>query len=89
LGFILFPGGYGTLTECFEVLTLMQTKKMERIPVLLYGRDFWQPLLDFIRQNVFEREAAVTSEDMTLFKIIDTPAEAVKEMLAAKRRHYF
>ncbi|MBF8280604.1 MAG: hypothetical protein HW383_377 [Candidatus Magasanikbacteria bacterium] len=89
LGFILFPGGYGTLTECFEVLTLMQTKKMERIPVLLYGREFWQPLFDFIQKNVFEREAAVAPEDMSLFKIIDTPEAAVKEMLAAKRRSYF
>ncbi len=80
-GFVVFPGGYGTLNMCFELLTLMQTDKITRVPIVLYGSAFWNPLLTFIRENQFEREHCVAPEDMNLFIIVDTPRDALAAVL--------
>lgn len=77
-GFVLMPGGYGTLNLCFEILTLIQTGKIKKLPIVLYGKEFWEPLLKFIKENQFEREHTVAAEDLNLYKIADSPAEAIK-----------
>ncbi|MDQ5931473.1 MAG: hypothetical protein QG607_174 [Patescibacteria group bacterium] len=76
-GFVLFPGGYGTLNMCFEILTLIQTGKIQKIPVILYGREFWEPLLVFIRENQFENEHTIAKEDLVLYKLVDSPEEVM------------
>ncbi len=71
---VVFPGGFGTLDELFELLTLLQTGKMgKRVPIVLYGREFWQ---DFLRFDVLTRWGTVGPEDMELFHFADTPEEA-------------
>jgi uncharacterized protein (TIGR00730 family) len=77
-GFVVMPGGMGTLDELFEALTLIQTKKVARFPVVLVGTDFWGGLVDWIQKVVLEREGNINKEDMALFSVVDTSAEAVK-----------
>lgn len=71
-GLVVFPGGYGTLDELFEVLTLIQTEKMQRIPIVLVGRSFWQRLVDF--QYLVE-EGYISPDDARLFQSVDTAEE--------------
>ncbi len=70
---VAFPGGFGTLDELFEVLTLVQTGKAMPVPIVLYGRSYWQRLLNF---DVLVEEGAISPEDIKLFSYADTPAEA-------------
>jgi uncharacterized protein (TIGR00730 family) len=74
--FICFPGGFGTMDELFEVLTLVQTLKVEAFPVVLYGSKFWGGMIDWINAEL--REGFIDSEDTDIFKVVDDPAEAVK-----------
>jgi uncharacterized protein (TIGR00730 family) len=74
-GFIIFPGGFGTLDELFESLTLAQTGKIEQFPIVLFGTAYWRGLLDWVRDQVLERDL-MTPEDMNLFAITDDPDEA-------------
>jgi uncharacterized protein (TIGR00730 family) len=80
LGFIIFPGGFGTLDELFEALTLIQTKKIRNFPVVLFGSAYWQGLLDWIRDWAF-KEGKVTAEDLKRFHVTDSPADVVKIIL--------
>jgi uncharacterized protein (TIGR00730 family) len=75
-GFIVFPGGYGTLDEFFEAVTLIQTGKVLHFPVVLYGSDYWRGLLDWMRDRPLA-EAKISSEDLELFMVCDDPEEAV------------
>lgn len=77
-GFIVLPGGFGTLDELFEALTLIQTKKIGRFPIVLVGRSFWQGLMDWIQSMVCDKEFNIDAKDMDLINIVDTPTEAVK-----------
>jgi len=79
-GFIALPGGFGTLDELFEALTLIQTKKIGRFPIILLGRDYWEGLLDWINSVVLEREKNISTEDLDLYKVVDTAEEAVAEI---------
>ena len=74
-GVIIMPGGFGTLDELSEVLTLIQTKKMSKIPVALYGKEFFEPLLKFMKN--MEKEKMIDSKDMDLFLISDDVDEIV------------
>ncbi len=76
--FVAFPGGYGTLDEVFEVLTLMQTKKMEQVPLILVGREFWSSLEGFFREQVLGKHKAINPEDLDIYYIVDTAEEAMK-----------
>ena len=76
-GFIVLPGGFGTLDEMFEALTLIQTKKSGKFPVILIGKSFWSGLLNWIKDVLLKEENNISEEDMNLIKIVDTPDEAV------------
>ena len=75
-GFVIFPGGFGTLDELFESLTLIQTGKVLHFPVVLFDSRFWQPLLEWISGRLLE-EGMISSEDVDLLAVTDDPAEAV------------
>ncbi|AHM61627.1 hypothetical protein D770_16865 [Flammeovirgaceae bacterium 311] len=77
-GFIVMPGGFGTMDELFEALTLIQTKKIGRFPIVLVGSKYWGGLMDWIRNVMLEQESNVNEEDLHLVNIVDTPDEAVK-----------
>ncbi|MBO6515643.1 MAG: TIGR00730 family Rossman fold protein [Bacteroidia bacterium] len=79
-GFIVLPGGFGTLDELFEALTLVQTQKTAKFPIILVGSSFWSGLIDWIQEVMLEKEANVSPEDMYLFKVVDTAEEAVNEI---------
>jgi uncharacterized protein (TIGR00730 family) len=77
-GFIVMPGGFGTLDEFFEALTLIQTKKIGRFPVVLVGKSYWAGLVEWVKNVLCEKECCISIEDMELFSVVDTPTEAVK-----------
>jgi len=79
-GLIALPGGFGTMDELFEVLTLIQTKKITRVPVVLVGSSFWNGLREWIVNTMME-EKNVDSKDLALFTIMDDPAEVVEYIL--------
>jgi uncharacterized protein (TIGR00730 family) len=77
-GFIVMPGGFGTLDEFFESLTLIQTYKIGRFPVILVGKKFWGGLIDWIKNTLLEAENNISKEDLELFQLADTAEEAVQ-----------
>ena len=77
-GFVVMPGGFGTLDELFEALTLIQTKKIGRFPIILVGSKFWKGLLDWIKDVLIEKHGNVSAEDLNLFRVVDTADEAVE-----------
>ncbi len=77
-GFIVLPGGFGTMDELFEALTLIQTKKIGRFPVVLVGTEYWSGLVDWLRSTMLQVEKNINAEDMDLFKIVDTAEDAVQ-----------
>ena len=79
--FAAFPGGFGTLDELFETLTLIQTGHMRKVPVVLVGKDYWEPMLDWIKATMLEGEGNISEKDLDLFKIVDNASEAMKYIL--------
>jgi len=77
-GFIGLPGGLGTMDELFEALTLIQTTKIGRFPIVLVGVDYWSGLLDWIKEVMLGQEQNINKDDLDLFSIVDTATEAVK-----------
>lgn len=77
-GFIVMPGGFGTLDEMFEALTLIQTNKIGRFPIVLVGREYWQGLFDWIKDVVIEKSSNVSPEDLDLINVADNAADAVR-----------
>lgn len=77
-GFVVLPGGFGTLDELFEALTLMQTKKINERPVVLIGKKYWQGLFDWIEESMLNMEQTISPKDLNMFSIVDTPEEAFK-----------
>ncbi|MEX0647126.1 MAG: TIGR00730 family Rossman fold protein [Balneolaceae bacterium] len=75
-GFIVFPGGYGTLDELFETLTLIQTKRIKRIPIVLVGKEYWGGLIEWLK-NILVTEGLINPEDLDLFFLTDDYKEAV------------
>lgn len=76
--YIYFPGGFGTMDEFFELVTLIQTKKIEPIPIVLYGKDFWAPLIKFFEASMLKEYKTISKKDMDLFHVVDSVDEAVK-----------
>ncbi|HEY9123341.1 MAG TPA: TIGR00730 family Rossman fold protein [Bacteroidales bacterium] len=77
-GFVVLPGGFGTLDELFEAMTLIQTGKIGRFPIVLVGKDYWDGLVAWIREVLLEDESNISPSDMELFTIVDTSDEAVE-----------
>ena len=77
-GFVVMPGGMGTLDELFEALTLIQTKKIARFPIVLVGKSYWEGLINWIVGTMLNEEHNISPEDMKLISVVDTPTEAVK-----------
>ena len=77
-GFIALPGGFGTLDELFEALTLVQTMKIGEFPIVLVGKKYWKGLLDWVKSTMMEQEHNVNEEDLKRLHIVDTADEAVK-----------
>ena len=77
-GFVVMPGGFGTLDELFEAITLIQTKKIGRFPIILVGKAYWSGLIDWIKDTMINKEHNASEEDLNLFSVVDNPTEAVK-----------
>ncbi|MFA5652050.1 MAG: TIGR00730 family Rossman fold protein [Candidatus Paceibacterota bacterium] len=76
--YIYFPGGFGTLDELFEILTLTQTKKITRTPVILVGRDFWTPFLELLKQKLAVENDTIDMADTEIYKIVDSEDEIIE-----------
>lgn len=76
-GFVVMPGGFGTMDEIFEVLTLIQTKKISKVPIVFVGVDFWSGLMEWIKTTLLEKENNINAEDLDLFHLVDDPDEVV------------
>jgi uncharacterized protein (TIGR00730 family) len=76
-GFVIMPGGFGTMDELFEALTLIQTKKINNRPVVLVGKAYWSGLVDWIKEQMLTEEANINPNDIDLFALVDTADEAV------------
>lgn len=77
-GFVLMPGGFGTMDELFETLTLVQTKKIDRVPIILMGTDFWGGLMDWIKNTMLEKFGNISPEDLDLIHLTDDVDEVAK-----------
>src|SRR5690554_2641518 len=76
-GFVVMPGGFSTLDELFEAITLIQTNKIGKFPIILVGTDFWNGLIDWIKNTLRDKYATISSEDMDLIKVVDIADEVV------------
>ncbi|XKT74293.1 MAG: TIGR00730 family Rossman fold protein [Patescibacteria group bacterium UBA2163] len=79
--YVYFPGGFGTLDEFFEILTLIQTHKIKKIPIILYGKSYWEPIDELIKSHLCEKFQAIDSEDSNLYTIVDSLEEAYSTIL--------
>jgi uncharacterized protein (TIGR00730 family) len=85
--FICFPGGYGTLDEFFETLTLVQTLKIEPFPIILYGSEYWGGLIDWMRKTLLPH--FIHREDLDIFRVVDTPGEAIRLVKSGIKRRWW
>jgi len=76
--YIYYPGGFGTFDELFEILTLIQTKKIPSTPVILVGREFWKPLLELIDNKLYRETYTINLEDQNIYKIVDSEDEIIE-----------
>jgi len=76
-GFVVMPGGFGTLDELFEAITLIQTGKIDKFPIILVGKDYWSGLMDWIKSTLAEKFKTVSTEDLDLIDLVDTEDEVV------------
>jgi uncharacterized protein (TIGR00730 family) len=79
--YVYFPGGFGTLDEFFEIITLVQTEKISKIPIVLYGKDFWEPLLAFFESHLLKKYKTISKEDLDLFHVVDSVDDAYDYIL--------
>ena len=86
-GFVVMPGGFGTLDELFEAITLIQTYKAEKFPIILVGTDFWEGMVDWIKQALLEKNNNISESDLDLFQTADTKEEVI-EILEEFHKNY-
>lgn len=77
-GFVFMPGGFGTMDEVFETLTLVQTKKVDPVPIVFVGVEYWSGLIDWIKKTMLEKEKNINAKDLDLFEITDDPGRVVE-----------
>lgn len=87
--YVYFPGGFGTMDELFEIITLIQTKKMQHIPIVLVGHDFWDPLMEWVDKIMMKKEKTISPKDRKIFKIVDTAEEAFELIKDSEERTFF
>jgi uncharacterized protein (TIGR00730 family) len=76
-GFIVMPGGFGTLDELFEAITLIQTKKIGKFPIILVGSEFWNPMFDWIKSTLLDKFKTISEKDLDLVQLFDEPQEVI------------
>jgi uncharacterized protein (TIGR00730 family) len=76
--FIFMPGGFGTMDEMFEVMTLVQTKKVDKVPMIMVGKEYWSGMLDWMKKSMLTEEHNINAEDLKLFEVTDDPDRVVK-----------
>jgi len=86
-GFIVLPGGFGTFDELFEAITLIQTKKIGKFPIILVGRKYWGGLIDWIKEEMVSQEHTVSLADLDIFTLVDTSDEAVASIVSFYSRY--
>jgi len=74
IAYIIFPGGFGTMDELFEALTLAQTKRIKSFPIILYGSEYWKGLIDWMKKTLVD-QGTIEREDFALFSLVDKPEE--------------
>ena len=79
-GFIVLPGGFGTMDESFEAMTLIQTGKIARFPIVFVGTDYWKGLFDWVEKNMLEHEHNISPDDLNLYRLVDTAEEATEHI---------
>lgn len=87
--YVYFPGGFGTMDELFEILTLIQTRKSETIPVVLVGKAFWTPLVTWVKETMLMTYDTISAKDMELFTVVDTAEEAYAIIQKSSERTLF
>jgi len=80
--YVYFPGGFGTLDEFFEIVTLVQSKKIRKVPIVLFGKEYWEPLLAYIEKTLYKEHTAINEEDMRLYTLVDSVDEAYDYIVA-------
>lgn len=86
-GFIVLPGGFGTFDELFEAITLIQTRKIGKFPIILVGRKYWSGLVEWIKEEMLESEKTIAAADLDLFTLVDTSEEAVDAIVKFYSRY--
>jgi len=86
--FVIFPGGFGTMDELFESLTLIQTMKMAHFPIILMGREFWKGLWEWIRECMLRRQTTISPEDLDICTVTDDPEDVVRLVLESEKRYW-
>jgi uncharacterized protein (TIGR00730 family) len=86
MGFVFMPGGFGTLDEFAEILTLVQTERIPQFPMILYGRKFWDGLVRWMHTQMADRNTFISPGDLDLFNVVDKPQEAVEVILDYEKR---
>lgn len=84
--YVYYPGGFGTMDELFEIVTLIQTGKIPKMPVILVGKEFWTPLLDVIKQKLYIETNNIDEKDMDIYKIVDNEDEIIEIIRNAPER---
>ncbi|MDB4939908.1 MAG: hypothetical protein JWO40_333 [Candidatus Doudnabacteria bacterium] len=84
--YVFFPGGFGTMDEFFEMLTLIQTKKVSPIVIILMNKEFWSPLVGWIEQTVYKKNRAIGADDLKLFHLVDDPDQAIELVRKASKK---
>ncbi|NOQ92871.1 MAG: TIGR00730 family Rossman fold protein [Flavobacteriaceae bacterium] len=87
-GFVAMPGGFGTLDELFEAITLIQTKKIGKFPIILVGSEFWSGLLGWIKSTLLDKYSNVSEKDLDLFTIVDTSDEVIETINNFYKKHH-
>jgi len=87
--YIFFPGGFGTVDEAVEMIMLIQTGKMQKTPVILVGKDFWQPFINWVEQTMIKKYKTIAPKDRNIFYVVDTAAQAFKYIKKSRERTIF